>query len=123
MDPLQALCLQNTARQPKLENLTGTECPEGLEQQECSYPGVSSSRQYTHSPAIFSQRDANGTEHLFAYFSRKLIPREENYSAIEKEFLTIKLATHAFHVHMLRKPFPIHTDHRVLKWLKRPMPI
>ena len=67
--------------------------------------------------AVLSQKDDDGFEHPVAYFSRKLLPREEKYSAIEKECLAIKLATHAFRVYLLGKPFVIETDHRALKWL------
>ena len=38
---------------------------------------------------------------------------------VEKECLAIKLATHAFHVYLLGKPFSIHTDHGSLEWLDR----
>ena len=72
--------------------------------------------------AVLSQRDAEGVDRPVAYFSRKLLPREENYSAIEKECLAIKLATHAFRVYLLGRPFIIQTDHRALKWLDRPTP-
>ena len=54
-----------------------------------------------------------------AFYSRKLLPREERYSVVEKECLAIKLATHAFRVYLLGKPFSIHTDHRSLEWLDR----
>ena len=66
--------------------------------------------------AVLSQRDDEGVERPVAYYSRKLLPREEHYSAVE-ECLAIKLATHAFRVYLLGKPFIIQTDHRALKWL------
>ena len=46
--------------------------------------------------AVLSQRDENGEEHPVGYFSKKLLPREERYSTIEKECLAIKLGVHAF---------------------------
>ena len=67
--------------------------------------------------AVLSQYDDEGVERPVAYYSCKLLPREENYSAVEKECLAIKLATHAFRVYLLGKPFVIQTDHRALKWL------
>ena len=67
--------------------------------------------------AVLSQRDDKGVERPIAYFSRKLLPREEKYSAVQKECLAIKLATHTFRVYLLGKPFIIQTDHRALKWL------
>ena len=38
---------------------------------------------------------------------------------MQKECLVIKLATHAFRVYLLGKPFLIQTDHRSLEWLNR----
>lgn len=67
--------------------------------------------------AVLSQYDDYGCDRPVAYYSRKLLPREEHYSAVEKECLAIKLATHAFRVYLLGKPFIIQTDHRSLKWL------
>ena len=69
--------------------------------------------------AILSQHDGDGYDHPTAYFSRKLLPREERYSTIEKECLAIKLGTEAFRVYLLGKPFVIQTDHRSLEWLDR----
>ena len=69
--------------------------------------------------AILSQRDEYGHEHLVAFFSRKLLPRETRYSTIEKECLAIKLATHAFRVYLLGRKFVVQTDHRALEWLHR----
>ena len=67
--------------------------------------------------AVLSQLDDDEIERPVAYYSRKLLPREENYSAVEKECLAIKLTTHAFRVYLLGKPFVIQTDYRALKWL------
>ena len=43
--------------------------------------------------AVLSQLDEEGADHPVAYYSRKLLAREQKYAAIEKECLTIKLAT------------------------------
>ena len=67
--------------------------------------------------AVLSQRDDDGMDYPIAYFSKKLLPREVRYSTVEKECLAIKLATHAFRVYLLGRPFIIQTDHRSLKWL------
>ncbi len=69
--------------------------------------------------AVLSQQDASGVEHPIAYFSRKLLPREERYATVEKECLAIKLGVHAFRVYLLGRPFVIETDHRSLEWLHR----
>ena len=45
--------------------------------------------------------------------------REQHYSIVEKELLTINIATNAFQVYLLGWPFTIITDHRSLEWLER----
>ena len=66
-----------------------------------------------------SQLDGEGNDHSVTFFSRKLLPREEKYSTIEKECLAIKLAVHAFRVYLLCTSFVIQTDHRALEWLDK----
>ena len=55
--------------------------------------------------------DKNNEDHPIAYFSRKLLPREQRYSTVEKECMAIKLEVQAFHVYLLGRPFIIQTDH------------
>ncbi len=71
--------------------------------------------------AVLSQEDDNMEEHPVAFFSRKLLPREEKFSTIEKECysLAIKQACQAFRVYLLGRPFTIQTDHCALEWLDR----
>ena len=69
--------------------------------------------------AVLTQQEGNGEEHPVAYFSRKFLPREERYSAVEKECLAIKLGVQAFRVYLLGRPFCIQTDHQCLVWLDR----
>ena len=69
--------------------------------------------------AVLSQCDDEGMEHHVAYFSKKLLPREERYSTVEKECLAIKLGIQAFKVYLLGRQFEIQTDHRALVWLDR----
>ena len=71
--------------------------------------------------AVLSQLDESGADHPVAYFSRKVLPREERYSTVEKECLAVKLSIQAFRVylHVLGKPFVVQTDHRALQWLDR----
>ena len=68
--------------------------------------------------AVLSQKDESG-DHPIAYFSRKLLPREEKYSVIEKECLAIKLACQSFQVYLLGRRFEIQTDHRALEWMDK----
>ena len=69
--------------------------------------------------AVLSQCDDEGMEHPVAYFSKKLLPREERYSTVEKECLAIRLGIQAFKVYLLGRQFEIQTDHRALVWLDR----
>ena len=61
--------------------------------------------------AVLSQTDGEGVDHPVAYFSRKLLDREQKYSTTEKECLAIKLAVKAFQMYLLGRPFIIQTDH------------
>ena len=69
--------------------------------------------------AVLSQRDQKGEEHPVAFTSRKLLPREMNYSTIEKECLAIVWALKFFHTYLYGQPFTIETDHQPLSWLHR----
>ena len=51
------------------------------------------------------------------YFSRKLLPREQAYSTVEKQCLSIVLAVKHFKPYLLGRTFIIQTDHRALRWL------
>ena len=68
---------------------------------------------------VLSQREEDGTDYPVAYFSKKLLPREQRYSTVEKECLAIRLGVQAFRVYLLGRPFQIQTDHRSLEWLDR----
>ena len=69
--------------------------------------------------AVLSQLDDAGQDRPVAYFSRKLLPREEKYSTVEKECLAVKLAIQHFRVYLLGRHFVVQTDHRCLEWLDR----
>ena len=69
--------------------------------------------------AVLSQVNEAGEEYPVAFYSRKLLPREERYSTVEKECLAIKAACWAFRVYLLGRPFKVQTDHRALEWLDR----
>lgn len=53
------------------------------------------------------------------YISRKLLPREVNYSTVEKECLAVKWALDSLRYYLLGRKFRLETDHRALAWLGR----
>ena len=67
--------------------------------------------------AVLSQQAKGGGDRPVTYFSKKLLPREHNYSTVEKECLAIKLAIQAFRVYLMGRAFIVQTDHRALEWL------
>lgn len=69
--------------------------------------------------AVLSQTDHEGKEHPIAYASRKLLPRESNYSTIEKECLAVVWALKFFRIYLYGQAFVIQTDHQPLAWLQR----
>ena len=59
--------------------------------------------------AVISQADAEGYDHPVAYFSRKLLSREQKYATTEKECLAIKLRVGTFQAYLLGQEFIIQT--------------
>ena len=68
---------------------------------------------------ILSKHDDDGDEHPIAFGSRKLLPREMNYSAIEREGLAIVEGVKHFRVYLEGIHFTIETDHNPLTNLSR----
>ncbi len=66
---------------------------------------------------MLSQLQDDGVDRPIAFFSRKLLPRERNYSTVEKECLGIVAALKHFEVHLVGQEVHITTDHRALKYL------
>ena len=64
-----------------------------------------------------SQKDQNEEEHPVAYGSKKLLPREQKYSAIECEGLAIVQGIKHFRTHLQGTTFQIETDHDPLTHL------
>ena len=67
--------------------------------------------------AVLSQHGGDNEERPVAYFSRKMLPREQRYSSIEKECLAIVSALKHFAVYLVGRHFTIETDHRALRFL------
>ena len=59
--------------------------------------------------AVLSQLEENGEEHPVAFASRKLLPREKNYSVVEKECLAIVWSLQMFHMYLYGQRFVIET--------------
>ena len=69
--------------------------------------------------AVLSQYSTDNQLYPVAYFSRKLLPREERYSTVEKECLAVKLGIEAFRFYLMGCTFTVQTDHHALIWLDR----
>ena len=65
--------------------------------------------------AVLSQLDEHGNDHPVAYYSHKLLPREERYSIVEKEICAIKVTVWKFHPYLMGRKFRIQTDHQSLR--------
>lgn len=59
-----------------------------------------------------------GEERPVLYLSRKMLPREQRYSTIEKECLAIKWALESLRYYLLGREFDLDTDHRALTWIQ-----
>ena len=69
--------------------------------------------------AVLTQKDDNNLDKPVAYYSRKLIEREQNYTATEIELLGVVEAVKHFSVYLLGKAFRLVTDHRALVHLTK----
>ncbi len=67
--------------------------------------------------AVLSQIDDEGYDRPVAFFSRKLLPREVNYAAVDKECLAIVDGVRHFQVYLTGVHFEVLTDHKCLEWL------
>ena len=67
--------------------------------------------------ALMQERD--GKLCPVSYASRKLLPREQNFSTIERECLAIIWAVQKFHMYLCGRRFVIQTDHRSLSYLNK----
>ncbi|XP_071503098.1 uncharacterized protein [Diadema antillarum] len=66
---------------------------------------------------LLQERD--GRKFPVAYASRKLLPREQRYSVMERECLAIIWATQKFEAYLFGKHFELETDHQPLKCIAR----
>ena len=68
---------------------------------------------------MLSQPSKDNDIHPVAYFSKKLLLREERYATIEKECLAVKLGIEAFQFYLMGRTFTVQTDYRALTWLDK----
>ena len=68
--------------------------------------------------AILAQRDDQGVERNVAYYSKKLSPRERNFSVIEKECCGILNAVLHWHSWLYQRRTLVRTDHAALTFLQ-----
>ena len=67
--------------------------------------------------AVHTQENDLGRDHPMAYFAKKLLARETNFSTVEKEYLAILFALRNFERYIFGVSVTIITDHNCLKWL------
>jgi len=67
--------------------------------------------------AILSQCDDAGHEHVICYASRKLLPREQRYSSMERECCGIIFAVLKWEQWLYGRKILVQTDHKPLQWL------
>ncbi|KAJ1171611.1 hypothetical protein NDU88_003471 [Pleurodeles waltl] len=68
---------------------------------------------------VLSQRDAvDGQLHPIAFYSKKLLPAEQNYTVAERELLAIKVAFSEWRHHLMGAKYPvtIFSDHKNLQF-------
>ena len=63
---------------------------------------------------MLSQINKDGEEHHIAFGSRKLLPREQKYSAIERDALAIVSGICHFRTYLEGTKFEVQTDHNPL---------
>uniref|UniRef100_K7EYF0 ribonuclease H n=1 Tax=Pelodiscus sinensis TaxID=13735 RepID=K7EYF0_PELSI len=66
--------------------------------------------------AVLAQQQ-EGAEKPILYLSRKLLPREQMYSAIEREALAVRWAVEALRYYLLGGTFQLVTGHAPLQWM------
>ncbi|CAM5146816.1 unnamed protein product, partial [Eretmochelys imbricata] len=67
--------------------------------------------------AVLMQEDGKGERHPIVYLSKKFLPREPHYAAIEKECLAMVRALKKLEPYLFGRHFTVYTDHSPLTWL------
>ncbi|CAM4692735.1 unnamed protein product [Lepidochelys olivacea] len=63
------------------------------------------------------QEDEKGERHPIVYLSKKLLPREQHYAAIEEECLAMVWALKKLEPYLFGRHFTVYTDHSPWTWL------
>ena len=63
-------------------------------------------------------QESEGVKFPIAFASKKLLPREKNYSVIEKECLAIVWSVEKFRRYLFGAEFILETDHEPLRYLQ-----
>ncbi|UYV62930.1 hypothetical protein LAZ67_2002542, partial [Cordylochernes scorpioides] len=67
--------------------------------------------------AILAQIGNDNQEHVISYYSGKLLPHQQNYSAFELECFAVVQSVEYFEVYLENNTFEVNTDHSALEWL------
>ncbi|UYV62918.1 K02A2.6-like, partial [Cordylochernes scorpioides] len=67
--------------------------------------------------AILAQIGNDNQEHVISFYSGKLLPHQQNYSAFELECFAIVQSVEYFEVYLENNTFEVITDHSALEWL------
>ncbi|UYV75361.1 hypothetical protein LAZ67_12003633 [Cordylochernes scorpioides] len=67
--------------------------------------------------AILAQIGNDNQEHVISYYSGKLLPHQQNYSAFELECFAVVQSVEYFEVYLENNTFEVITDHSALEWL------
>jgi len=65
-----------------------------------------------------TMQEYDEVKHLVMYASKKMLPREQNYSVGEREALAIVWAVNKFHRYLYGQHFILESDHRPLEYLQ-----
>jgi len=63
-------------------------------------------------------QEYDGVKHPVMYASKKMLPREQNYSVGEREALAIVWDVNKFHRYLYGQHFILESDHRPLEYLQ-----
>lgn len=67
--------------------------------------------------AVLSQPNPKGILQPVSFFSKKLLPRQQNYATVDRECLAVVDAIRFFAVYLTGVHFTVVTDHMCLRWL------